>query len=183
MTLWHSIYIYIYSQKPLPSLLFGSNLYHVVADMKTTCWKLTWRINCCVHPLLARLQNCSSSIGPNCKKNINPFQECSTNSRAGYYAADSYQKWSSEALPVTMRGTDRTLCIYRLFACFVSDHIDIHRSVCILVLVCPYKCLLTWKEPRLLIVQECVCLSCTDQADLGRYREPNLAACLPSALI
>lgn len=45
--------------------------------------------------------------------------------------------------PVTMRGTDRTLCIYRLFARFVSGHIDIHRRVCTSVFVCLYKCLLT----------------------------------------
>lgn len=78
---------------------------------------------------------------------------------------------------VTMRGTDRTLCIYRLFARFVSGHIDIHRRVCTLVFVCLRKCLLTRLEPRLLIVQECVYLSCTDQADAGRYEEPNLAPC------
>lgn len=44
---------------------------------------------------------------------------------------------------VTMRGTDRTLCIYRLFARFVSGHIDIHRRVCMLVFVCLRECLLT----------------------------------------
>lgn len=94
----------------------------------------------------------------------------------------------SEALKlrsVTMRGTDRTLCIYRLFARFVSGRIDIRRRARVYTGVgaSALKCVLTRGEPRLLIVQECVCLSLSDQADAGRYAEPNLAVCLASDLI
>lgn len=72
------------------------------------------------------------------EKNISPsFHECLD--QFGELVSMALTLIRSEAVKlcsVTMKGTDRTLCIYRLFAHFVSGHIDIHRRVCTSVFVC-----------------------------------------------
>lgn len=116
-------------QKPPPHLLFSSDGWHVVADMRTSTRLSIF----CLRGSKKRGEKLRER-----KKNISPsFHECFD--QFWELVSTALTLIRSEAVKlcsVTMRGTDRTLCIYRLFAHFVSGHIDIHRRVCTSVFVC-----------------------------------------------
>lgn len=120
-------------QKPPPHLLFSSDGWHVVADMRTSTRLSIF----CLQGLREKSREKNCTRGKKKKKFSPSFHECFD--QFGELVTMALTLIRSEAVKlcsVTMRGTDRTLCIYRLFAHFVSGHIDIHRRVCTSVFVC-----------------------------------------------